>query len=58
MQLAWLSFRTEMKYYQSQKQKNNYYIRSDLNDMLAKDIDREHQIDEIKAKIPEIKGML
>ena len=26
--------------------------------MLAKDIDREHQIDEINGKIPEIKGML
>ena len=47
-----------MKYYQNQKQKNSYYIRSDLNDVLAKDIDREHQIDEINTKIPEIKDML
>ena len=58
MQLAWLSFRAEMKYYENQKEKNSYYIRSDLNDVLAKDIDREHQIDEINAKIPEIKVML
>lgn len=58
MQLAWLSFRAEMKYYQNQKQKNSYYIRSDLNDVLAKNIDREHHIDEINTKIPEIKDML
>jgi hypothetical protein len=47
-----------MKYYENKKEKGTYYIRSDLNDVLAKDIDREHQIDEINAKIPEIKDML
>ena len=42
MQLAWLSFRAEMKYYENKKDKGSYYIRSDLNDILVRDIDREH----------------
>lgn len=48
MQLAWLSFRAEMKFYENKAKKGSYYIRSDLNDVLAIDIEREHQIDEIK----------
>ena len=47
-----------MKYYESKTEKGAYYIRSDINDILARDIDREHQIDEIKSKIPDIKNML
>lgn len=58
MQLAWLSFRAEMKYYESKTEPGAYFIRSDLNDTHAKDIDREHQIDEIKGKIPPIRSML
>ena len=58
MQLAWLSFRAEMKYYENKKEKNSYYIRSDLNDVLVKNVEREHQIDEIKTKIPHMKTML
>lgn len=33
-------------------------MRSDLNDKLTRDIDREHQIDEIKERIPDLKKML
>lgn len=58
MQLAWLSFRAEMKYYENKKELGTYWIRSDVNDKLARDIDREHQIDEIKKKIPDMKNML
>lgn len=58
MQLAWLSFRSEMKYYENKNEKDSYWIRSDVNDKLARDIDREHQIDEIERKIPIIKEML
>lgn len=58
MQLAWLSFRAEMKYYENKKEKNSYYIRSDLNDVLTNKIDREHHINEIQSKIPDIKNML
>lgn len=42
MQLAWLSFRAEMKYYENKNEENSYWIRSDTNDKLARDIDREH----------------
>ena len=42
MQLAWLSFRSEMKYYENKQEKDSYWIRSDLNDKLARDIDRQH----------------
>lgn len=58
MQLAWLSFRAEMKYYENQAELGSFYIRSDLNDTLARDIDREHQIDEIMTKIPLMRNML
>lgn len=47
-----------MKYYESKTEPGAYFIRSDLNDTHAKDIDREHQIDEIKGKIPPIRSML
>lgn len=47
MQLAWLSFRAEMKYYEHKYEKNSYYVRSDLNNKLATKIDREHHINEI-----------
>lgn len=58
MQLAWLSFRAEMKYYENKAEVNSFWIRSDTNDQLARDIEREHQIDEIRSKIPEMKEML
>lgn len=58
MQLAWLSFRAEMKYYEDKKEKNSYYIRSDLNDVTVAKLEREHHINEIKSKIPDIKNML
>lgn len=47
-----------MKYYENVNEKNSYYIRSDLNDTPARDINREHHIDEIKLKITELKSML
>lgn len=47
-----------MKYYENIKERNTYYIRSDLNDTLARDINQENQIDEIKSKIPQMKSML
>jgi len=31
-----------MKYYENKKLKDSFFIRSDLNDVLAKDIEREH----------------
>ena len=47
-----------MKYYENVNERNSYYVRSDVNDKMAKDINREHQIDEIKPKIAELKSML
>lgn len=58
MHLAWLSFRAQMKYYENKKEKNTYFIRSDLNDVLTNKIDREHHINEIESKIPNMKNML
>lgn len=58
MQLAWLSFRAEMKYYENKAETNSYWVRSDVNDKLARDIDRFHQIEEIEQKIPYLKDML
>ena len=58
MQLAWLAFRAEMKYYENKNEENSFWIRSDLNDRLARNIERIHQIDEIEGKIPNIKNML
>lgn len=58
MQLAWISFRAHMKYYENTKENNTYYIRSDLNDKLTHKLDREHHIDEIQSKIPDMKEML
>ena len=58
MQLAWLAFRAEMKYYENKEEEDSYWIRSDLNDKLARDVDRTRQIDEIERKIPDIKNML
>ena len=40
MQLAWLAFRAEMKYYDNKEEEDSYWIRSDLNDKLARDVDR------------------
>ena len=47
MQLAWLAFRAEMKYYENKQEEDSYWIRSDLNDRLARNIERTKQIDEI-----------
>lgn len=47
-----------MKYYENKAEVNSFWIRSDMNDQLARDIEREHQIDEIRSKIPEMKEML
>jgi hypothetical protein len=47
LQLAWLAFRSEMKYYENKAEKDSYWIRSDVNDKLCREIEREHQIDEI-----------
>lgn len=58
IQLAWLAFRAEMKYYENTKLKDSYWIRSDVNDRLARNVLRIHQIEEIEKKIPDIKGML
>ena len=58
MQLIWLAFRAEMKYYENVNETDSFWIRSDCNDKLAKNIDRIHQIDEIEGKIPDIKNML
>jgi hypothetical protein len=58
MQLAWLAFRCEMKYYENKNDENSFWIRSDLNDRLARNIERIHQIDEIEGKIPDLKNML
>ena len=58
LQLAWLAFRTEMKFYENKNEQDSFWIRSDLNDKLARDIEMEHQIDEIEFKMPKIKEML
>ena len=58
MQLTWLAFRAEMKYYENVNEEDSFWIRSDVNDKLAKNIERLHQIDEIEAKIPDMKNML
>lgn len=47
-----------MKYYENKAEKDSYWIRSDMNDKLARDIERTHQIEEIQKKIPDIKKML
>lgn len=47
-----------MKYYENVDEEDSFWIRSDVNDKLAKNIDRIHQIDEIEKKIPDIKSML
>ena len=48
MQLIWLAFRAEMKYYENVNETDSFWIRSDTNDRLAKNIERIHQIDEIE----------
>ena len=51
MQLIWLSFRAEIKYYENKTVSGTYQVRSDINDMQAENIEREHQIHEVSSRM-------
>lgn len=47
-----------MKYHKNNEETNSYFVRSDINHKLTREIEREHQIDEIKERMPDLKRML
>ena len=41
-----------MKFYSNRAEADTFYIRSDVNDTLAKDIYHKHQLEEILDRVP------